>query len=122
MTAQAKFTTLDPLNQAHNPRHELQTLILAEVFLAGGPCCLLRLWQEMFYGQKSIKVGTLLFDREVMTIEKLGLLEETAQSKTAITKQGEVHLFGLVLLNLMPDGPLKRLESKGLKQASTGNI
>jgi hypothetical protein len=118
----ATFTTLDPLNQAHNPRHKLQSLILVEVFLAGGPCCIFRLWQEMFYGQKSINVGTLLFDREVMTMEKLGLLEETAQSKTAITKKGEIHLFGILLLGLIPKESLWRMEAKGLKLTSTQNI
>ena len=118
----ATFTTLDPLNAAHNPHHELQTLILAEVFLAGGPCWIHRLWSEMYERQKSIDVGMLLFCREIMAMEKLGLLEHVEQDKTEITTKGQIHLLGLLLLGLLPDGSLKRLESKGLKLASTQNI
>lgn len=115
----AKFTTADRLNEN---QVTLQSLILAEIFLAGGPCYIHRLWSEMFERQKSINVGMLLFTREVMRMEKQGLLQEMPHDQTAITEKGEIHLFGILLLGLIPKEALWKLEAKGVKLASTQNI
>ncbi len=115
-----KFTTEDPLNR--EPRLKLQSLILVEVFLADGPCYIPRLWSEMFHRQKTINVGCLLFDREIMALEDQGLLEQSGPNETAIAGKGEIHLYGILLLGMMPKESLWKLEANGIQLASTTGI